>query len=101
LEGSISSGEFELRNFLGELDFNCDWDSASVFSDKLGNSSSEFVSGDVDSELSEVGSEVNLFLGLMSGEEKCVDSVVGQEELEIFAGFISGRGRGNGVGNVV
>lgn len=101
LEGSIFSGEFELRNFLGKLDFNCDWDSLSVFSSKLRDSSSKLISGDVNSKLGKVGSEVDLLLGLMSGEKEGVDGVVSQEELEVFAGIISDWGGGNGVGDVV
>jgi len=48
LEGSIFSGELELRDFLGQLDLNLNWDVSTVFSGKLRNSGSEIRGGNVD-----------------------------------------------------
>ena len=48
LEGSIFSGELELRDIFGQLDLNLNGDVGTVFSGELRNSSSKIGGGNVD-----------------------------------------------------
>lgn len=99
LEGSVLSCESELRNILGKLDLDSYWHVWSVFGSKFWDSSTELISGNVNSEKAQIWGKIDLFLGLESSEEEWVDGVVGQEELEVFSSIISLWDGNWGIGN--
>jgi len=73
------------------LDFNSYWDSSTIFSLKLRNSSTKLISSDGNIKLFKDWGEINVLSGLISSIEETVDGVVSKEELEVFASLVSVR----------